>query len=34
MRTFLIRVNNFWFGVWTYVTMATTAYPPFALPAA
>jgi Domain of unknown function (DUF4389) len=34
MRTFLIRVNNFWFGVWTYVTMVTDRYPSFALPPA
>lgn len=34
MRTFLVRVNNYWFGVWTYVTMVADRYPSFALPPA
>ncbi len=34
MRQFLVRVSNYQFRVWTYVTMVDNDYPPFALPAA
>jgi Domain of unknown function (DUF4389) len=34
MRAFLIRVSNFYYRVWTYVTMVDNVYPPFGLPAA
>lgn len=33
MRDFLVRVSNFHYRVWTYVTMVDNTYPPFALPA-
>jgi len=33
MRGFLVRVSNFQFRVWTYVTMVDNEYPPFGLPA-
>jgi hypothetical protein len=34
MRDFLVRVNNFYFRVWTYVTMVDNEYPKFGLPSA
>jgi hypothetical protein len=34
MRDFLVRVGNFHYRVWTYVTMVDNTYPPFTLPAA
>jgi hypothetical protein len=34
MRSFLIRVSNFQFRVWTYVTMVENDYPEFGLPPA
>lgn len=34
MRDFLVRVSNFHFRVWTYVTMVDNTYPPFGLPSA
>jgi hypothetical protein len=34
MRGFLVRVSNFYYRVWTYVTMVENEYPGFALPAA
>jgi hypothetical protein len=34
MRAFLIRVSNFQFRLWTYVTMVENDYPPFGLPSA
>jgi hypothetical protein len=34
MRDFLVRVNNFYYRVWTYVAMVDNGYPPFGLPAA
>ena len=32
MRGFLVRVSNYHFRIWTYVTMVDNTYPPFALP--
>jgi hypothetical protein len=34
MRSFLVRVSNFQFRVWTYVVMVDNDYPEFGLPAA
>lgn len=34
MRAFLVRVSNYQFRIWTYVTMVDNAYPKFGLPAA
>ncbi len=34
MRGFLVRVSNFQFRIWTYVTMVDNTYPPFGLPPA
>ena len=34
MRGFLVRVSNFYYRVWTYVTMVENEYPDFGLPAA
>ncbi len=34
MRDFLVRVSNFYYRVWTYITMVERQYPPFSLPAA
>ena len=34
MRDFLVRVSNYYYRVWTYVTMVENEYPPFGLPAA
>jgi hypothetical protein len=34
MRDFLVRVSNFYYRVWTYITMVENDYPPFSLPAA
>jgi hypothetical protein len=34
MRGFLVRVSNFYYRVWTYVTMVENEYPGFGLPAA
>lgn len=34
MRAFLVRVSNFYWRVWTYVTMVDNTYPDFALPPA
>ena len=34
MRAFLVRVSNFYYRVWTYVTMVDNHYPKFALPSA
>ena len=34
MRGFLVRVSNYQFRIWTYVTMVDNTYPPFALPPA
>ena len=34
MRDFLVRVSNFHFRVWTYVTMVDNTYPRFGLPSA
>jgi len=34
MRRFLVRVSNFGFRVWTYVTMVDNQYPKFSLPPA
>ncbi len=34
MRSFLVRVSNYWFRIWTYVTMVDNEYPPFSLPPA
>ena len=33
MRGFLVRVSNFYYRVWTYVTMVENEYPGFGLPA-
>ena len=32
MRDFLVRVSNYYYRVWTYVTMVDNSYPPFGLP--
>lgn len=32
MRDFLVRVNNYYLRVWTYITMVQNDYPPFGLP--
>lgn len=32
MRGFLVRVNNYWYRVWAYVTMVQNDYPKFGLP--
>ena len=32
MRDFLVRVGNFYYRIWTYVTMVDNDYPSFALP--
>lgn len=34
MRNFLVRVSNYYYRVWTYVTMVERDYPKFSLPAA
>jgi hypothetical protein len=34
MRAFLVRVSNYQFRLWTYVTMVDNDYPPFSLPPA
>ena len=34
MRDFLVRVNNYYLRVWTYVAMVENDYPPFGLPSA
>lgn len=34
MRAFLVRVSNYYFRIWTYVTMVENGYPKFALPSA
>jgi hypothetical protein len=34
MRGFLVRVSNYYYGIWTYVTMVENDYPKFGLPAA
>ena len=34
MRDFLVRVSNYYFRVWAYVTMVQNDYPKFGLPAA
>jgi hypothetical protein len=34
MRDFLVRVSNYYYRVWTYVTMVDNEYPPFGLPTA
>ena len=34
MRDFLVRVGNFYYRIWTYVTMVDNDYPSFALPSA
>jgi hypothetical protein len=34
MRGFLVRVSNYYFRVWTYVTMVDNDYPKFGLPSA
>lgn len=34
MRAFLIRVSNYYYRVWTYVTMVENTYPKFGLPSA
>ena len=34
MRDFLVRVTNYYYRVWTYVTMVENDYPKFGLPAA
>jgi hypothetical protein len=34
MRDFLVRVSNYWYRVWTYVTMIENDYPKFSLPSA
>ena len=33
MRDYLVRVNNYYYRVWTYVTMVQNDYPAFGLPA-
>ena len=32
MRSFLVRVSNYYYRVWTYITMVENDYPPFGLP--
>ena len=32
MRAFLVRVSNYYYRVWTYVTMVENGYPKFGLP--
>ncbi len=32
MRSFLVRVNNYYYRVWTYITMVENDYPTFGLP--
>ena len=32
MRAFLVRVNNYYLRVWTYITMVDNEYPAFGLP--
>ena len=34
MRDFLVRVSNYYYRVWTYVTMVENGYPKFGLPSA
>ena len=34
MRDFLVRVANYYYRVWTYVTMVDNRYPTFGLPSA
>ena len=34
MRAFLVRVSNYYYRGWTYVTMIENTYPKFGLPAA
>ena len=34
MRDFLVRLSNYYYRVWTYVTMVENDYPKFGLPAA
>jgi len=34
MRAFLVRVSNYYYRVWTYVTMVDNRYPRFGLPSA
>jgi Domain of unknown function (DUF4389) len=34
MRAFLVRVSNYYYRVWTYVTMVDDTYPGFGLPSA
>ena len=34
MRAFLVRVRNYYYRIWTYVTMVDNVYPPFGLPPA
>ena len=34
MRAFLVRVSNYQYRIWTYVTMVDNTYPKFGLPAA
>jgi len=34
MRDFLVRVSNYYYRVWTYVTMIENDYPKFGLPSA
>jgi hypothetical protein len=34
MRDFLVRVGNYYYRVWTYVTMVENEYPEFGLPSA
>lgn len=34
MRNFLVRVNNYWYRLWAYVTMVQNGYPKFGLPPA
>jgi hypothetical protein len=34
MRRYLVRVSNFQYRIWTYVTMVENTYPKFGLPPA
>ena len=34
MRNYLVRVNNYYFRLWTYITMVENDYPRFGLPTA
>ena len=34
MRDFLVRVGNYYYRLWTYITMVDNEYPKFALPSA